>query len=528
MYIKIRKSMLREGCGGSIIYPNTSESIIVPVGERVGEYLGYYSPTEYPVYYDGGVKYITTSPYDIEYYYSTLLSLDDTITIKGKGETKYTVTGRGKKMYRATDGKGNEIRRYYVNKKGELTFAIRKESETTEEIIIENSHGFETFMESVKTNPVYNESDCDKGIYKNYAASVEAKSHLRDILSKHPNWNEEQQCIELPVTIMSRFNQYDVNQAVNGLSKTVTDIPMFSRVTLEQWDWVMSRLARHSYEVADGVVKLQADTARFLKESGSNRDGEINLKDINYERKASRVISAIMDAFKVPRTTEVERTFAVLSDALSIKEKHYKFILSINPTDFVTMSHGNSWKSCHSFRDRGCYHAGSLSYALDKCTMIAYIIPEDSDGDYCKVDKIKRLLYMLDENDKGFMSTKMYPTDDDNAARNTFDSAVSGILNECGIDGEFTKNNAGKYKSVGLHYPDYDYGYRKFFSNNGCATNYIVGSKAYNFKKPQQFMSDSGNCSFVTPSFGASEIVILTPEIEEALASATVLVTQSA
>lgn len=526
MYVNISKRRLMNA-EGEYIYPNSDSKVIVPLGERTSEYVGYYSTATYTVYYDGEVRYISATPYDIEGYYSQLLNVDDDILIKGKGDTIYTVVGSGKKMYRAEDLDGNEIRRYYVNKKGELTFEIYNEPEVSEEINIEESHGFDTFIESVKTNPIYDNSEYDKGIYKNYAAAVNAKSHLREILSKHPSWNEEQQCVEIPIHIMSEFNSSCVNNAVINFNRIVSEIPMFSRTTLRQWDRVTARFDTCYMECNDGVVKFKSYIGEQFKTHSDCNSEEVCLKDINVTKKASRVISAIMDKFKVPRTPEVEKGFAVLADELSIKEKKYKFILSINPTDFITMSHGNSWHSCHSFRDRGCYHAGSLSYALDKCTMIAYIIPEDATGDYCKVDKIKRLLYMMDNNDKGFMSTKMYPDNNDSSARNSFDNAVASILYDCGIREEFSENYDGSYSTVGLHYPDYSYGFRKYFSNN-IKTHYSVGAHAYSFDKTNKYMDNASNCTGSRVRYGAVEAISITPEIEEALASAVSVVAETA
>jgi len=46
--------------------------------------------------------------------------------------------------------------------------------------------------------------------------------------------------------------------------------------------------------------------------------------------------------------------------------------IGIRPVDFVTMSEGNSWSSCHSIAEGGCYQAGPMSLMNDPYTVVAW------------------------------------------------------------------------------------------------------------------------------------------------------------
>lgn len=483
MYIRICKNALRDDTG-KYVYSGKTGAIIVPVSEPVEQPAHSWDRVFYPVFYDGKIYFIHS--YSAEIIERTrLLENGDTIKVKNKGNTIYTVIGGGKVMYRAQDSNGNVIRRNYYDKNGDLTFTVYNEEPPAINVV--ESAGFTNFLNAVKTNSYYDSEEFDGGIYKNYAAAVEAKSRLRDILSKHPNWNESQQCIETTVEITNKPNADDIMNKCDELFEEICAQKIFNARTINEC-FNVKDLLRYScyYTTAQNVVKLTNTTAARLKRLSS-------LHDINFEQKASRVTSAIMTAFGVERNHEIERKFAAYADALSLKTLRYKLVLSINPTDFITMSHGNSWRSCHSFEHNGCYHSGCLSYALDKNTMIAYIIPEDTEGDYCNARKIKRLLYMLSNDGKELMSTKMYPDNSDNGAREAFDDAIVSMFNALN-ENQFTSGGYKEIHSHGKHYPDYNYGYFRLFSGDNEIHRFDIGSQAYAFDMPLNIISSEGTC----------------------------------
>lgn len=505
MYIRICNNMLRDDAGRRA-YPEENKAIIVPVSEPAEQPAHNWSPVSYPVFYDGKIYFVRSSPADI-IERTRLLANGDTIKIKNKGNTIYTVLGGGKVMYRAQDSDGNVIRRNYYDKNGDLTFAVYNEEPPAINVV--ESAGFTNFLNAVKTNSRYDSEELNGGIYKNYAAAVEAKSRLRDILSKHPNWNESQQCVETVVDIVNKPNGNEIMNKCDELFEEICTQKIFNASTINEC-FIVKDCLRYSsnYTTLQAVMKLRDNTATRLKRLSS-------LQDVNFEQKASRVTSAIMTVFGVERNHEIERKFAAYADTLSLKTQRYKLVLSINPTDFITMSHGNSWRSCHSFEHDGCFHSGCLSYALDKNTMIAYIIPEDTEGDYCNARKIKRLLYMLSNDGKGLMSTKMYPDNSDNGAREAFDNAVVSMFNALN-ENRFTPGGYKEVYSHGRHYPDYNYGFYNLFSINSEIHRFDIGAQAYAFDRPYDSTMYENTCLNMRNINKLSELVLETQSIREA------------
>lgn len=138
------------------------------------------------------------------------------------------------------------------------------------------------------------------------------------------------------------------------------------------------------------------------------------------------------------------KQYAELSDAINPLEVKRKTIISINPIDFLTMSFGSGWASCHTpdkENERGadgnysgCYCSGTLSYMLDKCTVIMYTIHDDYDGeDFCLEDKVQRCNFHIGE-DK-FIQGRLYPdgrsADKETSIAGQFRAIMQKVLSEC-------------------------------------------------------------------------------------------------
>lgn len=516
MYIRIPKKSLFSVIDKRLLYSTDKSDIIVPISDSELENarrVGYYKVQDFKTYYDSKLVGIRSSVYSVELN-TRLLYPDEIIKVKGKGDKIYKVVGGGCVMYRAEDSEGNVIRRNYVNKKGELTFELAPITE--EEIHIEQSDGFNTFITAVKTNPKYQSDSYNKYIYKNYKAAVEAKRELREILSKHPNWNETQQCVEIPVSIFNKPSYSDINASCDELLNEAGKQPVFSFNSASSFRSFMgyASQARHM-DLTDNVMKFSSWTKSCMSSLSV-------VDNINLDMKVSKVVSAVLNRLNIKRTHEIEKAFAKYADSVSTSSKDYKLILSINPADFVTMSHGNSWRSCHSFKDGGGWHAGCLSYALDNTTMIAYIIPKETSGVYALEPKIKRLLFMLSNDKKCLMSTKMYPDNSDSSARTIIDNTVLQIMNEAGLNISNEKLSSGfSFYTVGAHYPDYNYGYRNVFGKNDVSHKFNIGTKYYDFSTGEESQKNTP-CDYGYMRTKLESITIMTEEIEKIIEAATV------
>lgn len=155
------------------------------------------------------------------------------------------------------------------------------------------------------------------------------------------------------------------------------------------------------------------------------------------------------------------KVFAEYADLVSNLKRKMQFIISLNPLDYLTMSDGVNWHSCHNIYD-GCYKAGTISYMLDTTSIITFVVKEIND-DIHKIPKVYRQMYHYKDN--LFVQSRLYPQGNDGAT-NLYDQFRGYVIKEfsslLGIDGEWTHKvgNAECVKhirSTGNHYGDYKY-----------------------------------------------------------------------
>ena len=158
-----------------------------------------------------------------------------------------------------------------------------------------------------------------------------------------------------------------------------------------------------------------------------------------------------------------------------------KAVISVNPYDYLTMSFGNNWASCHTIdktnlRDKGgnhnyegCYSGGTVDLAEDESTVVMYLLPEDYNGEepYTQ-DKIKRCLFYMGED--SYIQSRVYPdgrdgTDFTDIAED-MRKIMNNVLSECNNElsewktlskekNEFAIRNYAETVRGSLHYPDY-------------------------------------------------------------------------
>lgn len=189
------------------------------------------------------------------------------------------------------------------------------------------------------------------------------------------------------------------------------------------------------------------------------------------------------------------KKFAEFADAINPLEVKRWTIISVNPIDYLTMSFGNGWASCHTpdkHNERnadgnysGCYCSGTLSYMLDDCTLIMYTVSEKYKGrDFCLEDKMNRCNFHIGE-DK-FIQGRLYPdgrnADAETSMAGQFRAIMQKVLTECvgetnlwkvlkGTDNcsryAFSHYGATNYKDW-VHYDDCNI---SFLKRNGVECN---------------------------------------------------------
>lgn len=139
-------------------------------------------------------------------------------------------------------------------------------------------------------------------------------------------------------------------------------------------------------------------------------------------QKTSRVINKLCVFLGYDKHPEYNREFAKFADSLSPMTIKRHTVLSLNPLDYLTMSFGNSWASCHTIDKEnkrnmpnsyeGQYSSGTMSYMLDPSSMVFYTIDTAYDGDeYYFQPKIHRQMFHWGE--QKLVQGRLYPQDND-------------------------------------------------------------------------------------------------------------------
>ena len=180
-----------------------------------------------------------------------------------------------------------------------------------------------------------------------------------------------------------------------------------------------------------------------------------------------------------------EKEYAKYSDAINPLKVPEKMVISWNLMDFLLMSHGTSWTSCH-FIDKfdvlrkygsgngnyhGCYSSGTLSYALDKTSLVMYAIDKDATQPYWNVPKKRRQMFHIAEDGTEFIQGRLYPDDQSDCGHTTeaisykpYREIMQDIIAKAFELPNFWSNKKGTgacrdivLESFGTHYRDYEH-----------------------------------------------------------------------
>jgi hypothetical protein len=185
--------------------------------------------------------------------------------------------------------------------------------------------------------------------------------------------------------------------------------------------------------------------------------------------KTSRAFNRVCAHFGVDKLPKYNKLFAQYSDMISDTKRKMIFYMSLNPLDYLTMSFGKSWASCHTIDKTnkrrmpnsysGAYCGGTLSYMLDQSSFVTFVhshVPED----IIEEGKIYRNMFHY-QNDM-LVQGRIYPqgTDGNTDLYKVFRgfvqkemAALLGITNAWVKSG--TRPSSVTY-SRGAHYRDYE------------------------------------------------------------------------
>lgn len=286
-----------------------------------------------------------------------------------------------------------------------------------------------------------------------------AKGDIIAKLRTHPNWSEKDLAIVLP---MSEARALDRQSAERALNKLVLLEKVHPIKHLDLWDYI----TRSDFFFRESLTN---DAANELNQKIASA-GIKNLR-LGGGQKISRVVRRILLEFGFDeKDRDSNVTFNVYTNAMNETGTPIRFVLSAHPLDYLLMSNGNSWSSCHYFG--GCYSSGVASYMSDGISLVGYTIPDakdvlekQSDWPLWKIPKRTRQMFMF--GDYGILQSRLYPMTHDTDTRSKYGLAVTEIYNKTmGVDTSWVfgegmnyYNSAFRNASGSTHYPDWHHGY---------------------------------------------------------------------
>lgn len=185
--------------------------------------------------------------------------------------------------------------------------------------------------------------------------------------------------------------------------------------------------------------------------------------------KTSRAFNRVCAFYGIDKANKYNKLFAEYADMVNGLKRKLKYFISVNPIDYLTMSFGVNWASCHTIdkenRRRmpssysGMYCAGTVSYMLDGTSIITFV--HDHMPTNWEDGKIYRCMFHYGNNI--LVQGRVYPQGNDGRTdlykvfRNYVQDELSPLI---GItDTVWRKKENGcvgdNVESYGSHYRDY-------------------------------------------------------------------------
>lgn len=308
------------------------------------------------------------------------------------------------------------------------------------------------------------------------------KNVLIEALKGHPNYVDGKFLIAMDNTFTRVKDADAISEFANWVRCECAQDTEYRNAlpddfTIESVDWYIDREPlRRSYK------QLPSGLAQFFGEHWIARM-EQYIPDTFYEMckeicpnahisKGSKTTKALGKLFKYlgyDKHPDYNRRFAKFADAINPLAVVRHTILSVNPLDYLTMSFGNSWSSCHTIDKlnrrrmpngyRGQYCSGTMSYMLDGVSMVFYTVEQSYDGDefYGEPKTSRQMFHYADGR---LVQGRLYPNYDDKDVIKANREIVESIISTCfGFDNMWVKKDRDNIYNVtrthGTHYADY-------------------------------------------------------------------------
>lgn len=287
----------------------------------------------------------------------------------------------------------------------------------------------------------------------NYMYSLEGKMNaISDVMTLYGN------CVDENVVNTTKHDFFRYSNLLKEYDEKYT---VFNGAWCTRDSYSKQRTFEHiAYKFKDYFNQfINSEMANFLYESVP----ELKIRE---GMKTSKAFFKICRNFGIDKHPNFDGVWRIsYGDAINPFTVKKYTILSAHPVDYLLMSNGTNWYSCHSI-DEGCYRSGTLSYMLDHFTSIFYTLDASYDGNTPELEKKEMRQCFHIGNDK-VIQARLYPydqTDHGHTAepedyvqyRNVVQKIVSEIY-EVPNDWIISKGTSAccsVANNYGTHYPD--------------------------------------------------------------------------
>ena len=225
---------------------------------------------------------------------------------------------------------------------------------------------------------------------------------------------------------------------------------------------------------------------------------ELDKKKFIEGQKTSKVVNRILNMSRNYQEYYND-LFTQFGNFVNTHEVDAYFVVSLNFLDYLRMSDGVSWSSCHTtdFKNtrqmphsyQGAFVQGCLSYANDEVSMVAYII-EAKGADPAHPDrtpKLSRCMFHVSNDLKQIIQGRVYPYGrDDSSCTDIYNVYYTNFMKIMGLNedeyrciGSSTENAI--ITTRGANYRDYyEYSDPRLFLANGKSNDRMyIGYEAF-------------------------------------------------
>lgn len=320
----------------------------------------------------------------------------------------------------------------------------------------------------------YDYNYSDDALNKIIDTWAEDKADLITAFKKHPNYLEGKFMIAFNHNFDRTVDINIIRSFVDWLISYDVSIGVRDFMPKDMREYVVSHGCKYPYNIYMFLCKLVDYTEQYIETDIADLVNEIYPDARAREgQKMSRIVNKICDYIGLTKMPDYNKEFAKYADAINPLQIVRHTILSVNPLDYLTMSFGNSWASCHTIDKtnkrgmpnsyEGMYSSGTVSYMLDGTSMVFYTVDAAYDGnDFWHEPKINRQMFHWGK--EKLIQGRLYPQDNDNHGEvyKPYREIVQKIMSELfDFPNYWTVKKgtaeASKYvESEGTHYRDYE------------------------------------------------------------------------